>query len=294
MPRVQEDVVANEEIARRMTATEILESERRRKADNHWGFLKLLGPQDLATLAGTLDYRQKLTDHFARVADMSYKDARALAKVVTHAAVYRVPPKRLKEIMMDSCTITLDAGDRYMMKQMKMTEAEYEQFIFDILLEKYNLYQPIPPGTYTGRLESKSPELPLIGKHYDRIILDDIQEREENVVNQQAAQAAIGRNPAHAAPYPGQNLGQALGQASITPVSIMDQHRNKLMALYENMRGAEKRMYDSRATVFKTDPLHSEFTNLLSDYHATVTYYLACVHDYLDVASVSLGVSSSV
>lgn len=262
-------------MGRRMTATEILNSEQRRRADNRWNFMKLSGPRDLAMLAGALDYRQQLVNHFARVADMSYEDARALAKVVTHAAIYRVSPERLKEIMMDSCTITLDAGDKYMMKQMGMTEAEYEQFILDLLLEKYNLYQP------------KSPELPLIGKHYDQLIVDDIQQREENNVNQQMGASRPLATPAGlSAPYgvEGTETGRI---RSVNPAGPLDARREAVNEAFGSLMAAQDEAMKQRSAIRSADPMQPDFAEMMMELHRRNQYYLSALQRYLDVTAFS-------
>jgi hypothetical protein len=260
-----------------MIATEMLKNERRQSEG----------------LNEALDWRFRLTDHLTKVCDLSWQEARRLAKIAYDAKLYGISQDRLKEMFMQNSIITLDAGDRYMMKQMGMDEEQYEQFILDLILEKYNLYQPKRPL-----------EMPPIGRHYHAMVVDDLTEREqrrdielvqrgrdierisqEESMNRGQNQEACGqvhvglRNP---------NIG---AQTTARPISPLEDHRNKLMALYENMRVSEKTMIGNRNTVTATDPLSAEFSNLLADYHSSVTYFLACVKDYLDVASISMGLA---
>lgn len=293
MPRLREDTKANEEVKRRMTATEILENERRQKElayDNKLRARAFLngGPLGLATLASVLDHRAELTSHFARVGDMSYKEARELAKIVTYAEIYGTSRERLKELLMKNSTITLDAGDRYMMKQMGMDEEQYEQFIFDILLEKYNLYQPVPPGTYTGKLKE-----PIRGKHFDQIILDDIQKREEDTVNQQGAAAQaqtdcrpIGRPLGLGAPYSVE--GTETGRIrQINPAGPQDARREAVNEAFGSLMAAQDEAMKQRAAVRSSDPLQPDFAEMLLELHRRNQYYMSALQRYLDVSAFS-------
>jgi hypothetical protein len=188
----------------------------------------------------------------------------------------------------------LDAGDLKFMKQMGWDEMEYRVWLFEEVEEKPPLKIGSTPVAASPeelrQAEGHGLEGPIRGRHYDRIIADDIGEVPQStggfLGRASFAERTLGRPPGLAAPY-----GQASPQQppSQLPASVIQMRRNQIMNSKEYLQHCYDVMMKTREVAQNTPPTDASYHSVLQEVYDRSMSYLEAAQQFLNQTSINVG-----
>jgi hypothetical protein len=189
----------------------------------------------------------------------------------------------------------LDAGDLKFMKQMGWDEMEYRVWLFEEVEDKTPLKLGSMPVAASQeelqQAEGHGLEGPIRGRHYDRIITDDIGEVPSTTggflgrAPFSPEGTMTGRvRPTQEPSYPGKIPTPPPPSVS----SVIQHRRNTIMAFKDELEHRYQVMAKARDVANQTPPTDASYHGALSEVYQTTLAYLEVAQNFLNQTSINM------
>jgi hypothetical protein len=184
----------------------------------------------------------------------------------------------------------LDAGDLKFMKQMGWDEMEYRVWLFEEVEEKPPLKIGSTPVAASPeelrQAEGHGLEGPIRGRHYDRIIADDIGEVPSTTGGFLGRAAFIPEGTMSGRIRPTQ---QPVMPGPPSPPSVIQMRRNQIMNSKDYLQQCYDTMMKVRDQAQNTPPTDASYHSVLQEVYDRSMFYLEAAQQFLNQTSINVG-----